>query len=441
MWYENMKSGHPHIAVERVTKAYPLHRPAMSRLRAAVLGKAREAATFHALEDISFSVNPGDVLGIVGRNGSGKSTLLKIISGVVRPSTGAVEASGRISSLLELGGGFNPELSGYDNILFFGATQGIRPREMERRAQDIVAFADIGAFIDQPVKTYSSGMFVRLAYACAINVDPDILIVDEALSVGDALFQKKCMDHLHGFMRSDKIVLFVSHDIYTVKSLCNRAILLDGGRIKLDSNPDEVAGAYHSLLFPQMERAVETADEEASPAQPDEQDALIIRPSDASSQWGRGGIIVERVMVEGLDASGALVCPGRLTVAISYRWKNETLAETARLEEVDPHLLFGLRLEDALGRAITDFATGILSPAPTLPLQHGEGECVFSLDLPALSRGAYFLTPEMAIGSQRKLVPLKEYPNLIHFEAVPKVPVLGMLRLPYEVTCKSSSKE
>lgn len=204
---------------------------------------------FYALDDISFEVKKGETVGIVGVNGSGKSTLLKIITGVLTPSHGTVFVSGNISSLLELGTGFNPELTGMENIFFFGMINGKLKKEMENSMDRILAFADIGNFIYQPVKSYSSGMFVRLAFACAININPDILIVDEALSVGDARFQAKCFTKIKELIDLGTTVLFVSHSIEQITTHCDHAILLHAGKILEKGEPRRIVNLYLDLLF------------------------------------------------------------------------------------------------------------------------------------------------------------------------------------------------
>jgi len=204
---------------------------------------------FWALTDINFEVAKGTTVGIIGRNGSGKSTLLQIICSILRPTSGIVTTNGRISSLLTLGAGFNPEFTGRDNVLMNGALMGFSREEMKERLPAIEAFADIGEFIDQPVKIYSSGMFVRLAFAAAINVDPDILVVDEVLAVGDAKFQHKCFNKFFEFQEADKTILFVSHNIDAVIRHCDHAILLEKGRIIEKGEPKTIGNYYTDLLF------------------------------------------------------------------------------------------------------------------------------------------------------------------------------------------------
>ncbi|MER8462626.1 ABC transporter ATP-binding protein [Mesorhizobium sp. M1396] len=203
---------------------------------------------FAALSGISFEVGRGETVGIIGRNGSGKSTLLQAICGTLQPTSGSVEVNGRIAALLELGAGFNPEFTGRENVFLNAAILGVPRKEMEWRFDDIARFADIGPFIDQPVKTYSSGMYVRLAFATAINVDPDILVVDEALSVGDEAFQRKCFARIEDIKDKGGTILFVSHAAQTIVQLCSRAMLIDGGELISQGRPKAVVNQYQRLV-------------------------------------------------------------------------------------------------------------------------------------------------------------------------------------------------
>jgi lipopolysaccharide transport system ATP-binding protein len=216
--------------------------------------KNRWFRQFEALKNINLTIRKGETLGVVGRNGSGKSTLLQLICGTLTPSAGEVQVHGRIAALLELGAGFNPEFTGRENVLLYGTVLGLSRQQVEDRFDEIVAFADIGDFIDQPVKCYSSGMYVRLAFAVAINVTPDILIVDEALSVGDEAFQRKCFARINRIRDDGATVLFVSHSASTVIELCDRAILLDQGELLTQGSPKYVVSRYHKMLYSPSEK-------------------------------------------------------------------------------------------------------------------------------------------------------------------------------------------
>lgn len=252
------------IQVKHLSKMYKLYNKPSDRLRE-TLGIRVQVKEHYALNDVSFDVKRGETVGIIGTNGSGKSTILKIITGVLNPTEGSVEVDGRISALLELGAGFNPEYSGVENVYLNGTMMGFTKEEVDARLQDILDFADIGDFVYQPVKSYSSGMFVRLAFAVAINIDPEILIVDEALSVGDVFFQAKCYRKFEEFKEMGRTILFVSHDLSSISHYCDRVILLNKG-VKLDEgSPKAMVDMYKQLLVGQdPTRAVKSAEEDAS---------------------------------------------------------------------------------------------------------------------------------------------------------------------------------
>ena len=238
------------IRVKDLTKTYRLYASRADRVKETFhpLRKAYHRP-FNALKGVSLEVRRGETLGIIGRNGSGKSTLLQIICGVLQPTSGEVAVAGRVSALLELGAGFNPDFTGRQNVFLNGAILGLDRHETERRLPQIEAFAEIGAFIDQPVRIYSSGMYLRLAFAVAVNVDPEILVVDEALAVGDEVFQRKCYSRINEMRRRGATILFVSHSAPTVVELCNRAVLLDEGELLLNGSPKLVVGEYHKLIY------------------------------------------------------------------------------------------------------------------------------------------------------------------------------------------------
>ncbi len=237
------------VLVQNVSKLYRLYnRPSDRLLELLPFRKAPLYSNFWALKNISFSVEPGEILGIVGPNGSGKSTVLQVVSGILRPTTGRVSTEGRVAALLELGAGFNSEFSGRENVYLNSEIMGLSRRHTERIFPSIQKFADIGDFIDRPVKEYSSGMYVRLAFATAIHVEPDILIVDEALAVGDAIFANRCLQKLEELKERKVTILFVSHDLGLVKRLCHRAILMTKGEILCQGRPTEVVNRYVGLV-------------------------------------------------------------------------------------------------------------------------------------------------------------------------------------------------
>ena len=254
------------IRVKHLEKMYKLYNKPSDRLRE-TLGLRVPVKEHYALKDVSFDVKRGETVGIIGTNGSGKSTILKIITGVLNPTKGEVEVDGRISALLELGAGFNMEYSGIENVYLNGTMMGFSREEIDARLQDILDFADIGDFVYQPVKSYSSGMFVRLAFAVAINIDPEILIVDEALSVGDVFFQAKCYRKFEEFKAQGRTILFVSHDLSSIARYCDRVILLNKGVKLEEGSPKQMVDMYKQLLVGQDPAK---AEEEKAAGQPKE---------------------------------------------------------------------------------------------------------------------------------------------------------------------------
>ncbi len=275
----------PVISVECVSKNFRVFAKPMDRLKSAVrqrlggwnryrplsfLEKAPPPLEFQALTDISFQVAKGETVGVIGRNGSGKSTLLQLICGTMSPSAGRIAVKGRVAALLELGAGFNPEFTGRDNVLMNAALWGLSRKQIDERLDDIFAFADIGNFIEQPVKTYSSGMYVRLAFAVAAHVDADVLVIDEALAVGDAFFTQKCMRYLRAFMQHGT-VLFVSHDTSAVMNLCERAIWLEQGALRAIGSAKDICDAYLEAFYDEQHQAVDAQRAKETPR-------TVIRP-------------------------------------------------------------------------------------------------------------------------------------------------------------------
>ena len=270
------------IEIRDLTKVYKIYDKPIDRLKESLsITHKKYSREFYALNGINLKIKKGENIGIIGTNGSGKSTLLKIITGVLSPTSGSVKVKGKISALLELGAGFNPEYTGLENIYLNGTMMGFNREEVEAKIDDILQFADIGDFIHQPVKTYSSGMFARLAFAVAINVEPEILIVDEALSVGDVRFQMKCMNKMKEMMSGGTTVLFVSHDINAIRRFCTKAVWLNNGVMQQVGEVNLVADAYLDFLkfgeiIEETEEAFEQSDDDLPEFKPGENIAEII---------------------------------------------------------------------------------------------------------------------------------------------------------------------
>lgn len=272
------------ISVNNVSKMYKLYDNPMDRLKESLgLSRKKKYKEHYALRDVNFQVNRGETVGIIGTNGSGKSTILKIITGVLNATEGNVEVNGRISALLELGAGFNMEYTGIENVYLNGSMIGFSKEEIDAKLQDILDFADIGDFVYQPCKTYSSGMFVRLAFAVAINIEPEILIVDEALSVGDVFFQAKCYRKFEEFKKMGKTILIVSHDLSSISKYCDRVVLLNKGKKLSEGQPKEMVDLYKKVLVGQAgdaEDLNQLVEEQMSDAEPEQEESKTqwIRP-------------------------------------------------------------------------------------------------------------------------------------------------------------------
>ncbi len=269
-------AGAPSLSVQGLSKLYRRATPGdqLKTLKSALLdgtltrGLAPERA-IHALADVSFDVAPGEAFGVIGGNGSGKSTLLKVVAGILKPSAGRVVATGRVAALIELGAGFHPEITGRENVFINGAVMGLTRREIERRYDDIVAFSGLEEFIDEPVKNYSSGMYVRLGFAVAVHTDPDVLLVDEVLAVGDESFAHRCLRRIRELLADGRTLLFVSHSLDLVDDLCDRVLWLDSGKPRLLGEPRRVIDAYRQAVAEEEGRAHRKAKEAAGGAASD----------------------------------------------------------------------------------------------------------------------------------------------------------------------------
>ena len=279
------------IQVKDLEKAYKLYDKPSDRLKEALgFGRKKRYKEHYALKGVDMTIYQGETVGIIGTNGSGKSTILKIITGVLNPTKGSVNVNGRISALLELGAGFNMEYNGIENVYLNGTMIGFSKKEIDAKMDEILGFADIGDYVYQPVKTYSSGMFVRLAFAVAINIDPEILIVDEALSVGDVFFQAKCYHKFEEFKEMGKTIVFVSHDLSSISKYCDRVVLLNQGALLGEGSPKEMIDAYKRVLVGQYEL-------------PDEEDASLLDDEEIGAAAARAG--KRHAGGENLEDSGA----------------------------------------------------------------------------------------------------------------------------------------
>jgi len=403
-----------------IAKGFAAYQQPSDRLRRSMLGvvsrfvpgySAREriadADTFWALRDISLSVRRGETVGIVGRNGSGKSTLLQIICGTLAPSSGSLSVNGKVAALLELGSGFDAEYTGRENIYLNAQLYGLTRAQIDTRYESIAAFADIGEFIDQPVKTYSSGMFVRLAFAVIAHVDADILVIDEALAVGDAFFNQKCYRFLEAFKQRGTI-LFVSHDTSTIRKLCTRAIWIDAGSVVAQGAPSEVCGAYlearynNGTLAPVAARpvlstgaqALERLDarREAINVTPLRNDIRVLPFNVTSQAFGAGGARI-------VDAS--LVDSKRRPLAWAVGGESVRLRVTIEVDDALMSPIAGFYIKNERGQELVGANTYLTYLGDPVVCSAGDTlTAEFSFVMPVLPAGQYFINVAVAEGTQ-----------------------------------------
>ena len=381
------------VAFEGVSKSYSIYESPGDRLKELItFNRLSYHENFWALRDISFEIRRGETFCIVGENGSGKSTLLQIVAGILRPTSGSVEVNGRVSALLELGAGFNPEFTGRDNVYLNGSILGLSTKQIDRRYKEIEDFAEIGDFINQPVKTYSSGMVVRLAFAVAINVDPEVLLVDEALAVGDIYFRHRCMRKVHELRSRGITILFVSHAVGDVKAIGDRAMWIEKGRILEIGATDKVIAKYLASTAEKDTQylALKKRPEGAGPVASMHAAEIVDRIPNIDHRYGDGRAEVLGIAI--LDAQGnplPLLKPeSRIIVRISARAKEE-------LQQP----IVGFMIRNHLG---VDFSgTNTTREDHELPaMQRGDIFTVdFHVDLPELYPSSFSFSPAIADGT------------------------------------------
>lgn len=418
------------VAFRSVSKDYPIYEKPVDRLvELATFGHAQRHTNFPALHDVSFEIEKGETFCLIGENGSGKSTTLQLAAQIFEPSKGEVEIKGRVSALLELGAGFNPEFSGRDNVFLSGAILGLSTKEVEKRYDAITRFAEIGSFVDQPVKTYSSGMLVRLAFATAINVDPEVLLVDEALAVGDYYFRQRCLRKVHELRKAGVTILFVSHAMGDVKAIGSRVLWLEGGRVVELGKPDAVVRKYLGRMAQKdadyLARRVTSEVRRESFVAPE----VIETIPNVDHRHGNGA--AEIVGVATLDEQGRqadLIEPhSRLILRVSVR-ANRVLAS--------PNI--GFMMRNHLG---LDFAgTNTLREGVELPtMAPGDVHTVdFVLDVPELYPGDFSFSPAIADGDIHSYEMCDWIDNATAVQMIHRgAPVYGYLHLPCAVRVNS----
>lgn len=384
------------IKIEHLSKVYKIFDKPTDRVKEALNPfRKRYSRDFYALNDVSLTIKKGETVGIIGKNGAGKSTILKIITGVLTPTSGSVQVNGRIASLLELGAGFNPEMTGIENIYMNGTIMGYSKEEMDDRVQEIIDFADIGEFIHQPVKMYSSGMFARLAFAVNVNVTPDILIVDEALSVGDVFFQNKCFKRMDALKKSGVTVLFVSHDIGSIRQLCDKCLWLENGGMRQYGNVEEVAAAYfNEQLSLQNKLNQDTVEDFVSNHDIDvfEGKKYLELPLISSKH----GLMNDDVLIKSLSfyEDGE----ERLVLENGHRYVARYAVEFKKGFE---NLIFGFVMENNKGIAVIAINSWMASSGKTISIEKASTAVVsFEFLLPKILQGTYTVSPAVAQGNQ-----------------------------------------
>ena len=357
------------IEIDGVSKRFRLYQEQVQSLKERVIRGRIPHEDFWALRDVSFEVKQGETVGLLGHNGSGKSTLLKCVAGIQRPTSGRIVVGGRMAALLELGAGFHPELTGRENVYLNGSILGLSKAEITRVFDDIVAFAEIEQFIDNQVKHFSSGMYARLGFAVAVNVDPDLLVIDEVLSVGDEAFQRKCINRIKRFQTEGRTILFVTHAADLVRQICDRAVVLDHGEMVIDAEPGIAVRAFRETLL--HREGVEGDDAAGADVRTDDPDP---------ERRGTLKIRITGVDVEYPGAGRAHLLPGeRLVVRVRY----------SAAEAVD-EAVFGVAVHDIKGDHLFGTNTELVRLGVSVPV--GDGEVAFVFDSVPLLDGTYFLT-------------------------------------------------
>jgi teichoic acid transport system ATP-binding protein len=391
------------INVQHLNKIYRLYHHPSDRLKTFLRPLKKYHQDFYALRDVSLRVGRGETLGIIGRNGSGKSTLLKIIAGILTPTGGKVTVRGRVAALLELGAGFNPLMTGMENIYFSGTIMGYTKREVDKRLDEMVDFAGIGDYLDQPLRTYSSGMFIRLAFAVAISVDPDILLVDEALAVGDMNFQAKCFRKLAKFREDGKTVIFVTHALDTVIRYCNRAIVLEKGLLVAEADPKKAVDEYKQIMTGYA------STETAGPGQ---------SGSDILSYGNKKAQIVDCGLYDEAGRQANLLENGKpFTIRMKVKFENDI---------VDP--IFAFTIKDLKGLEVTGTNTEFKKQI-TGSFRKGQAIEVKFEQILNMQSGKYALSLGCVGNDENGLVVFHRLYDAVLFEVSSSLPMVGLYDL------------
>ena len=415
------------IYLRHLSKKYPIYdRPSHKLLELMCLRRKQFHREFWALQDIDLEVLPGTTLGVIGQNGSGKSTLLQVVAGIIPQTRGDCRVVGSVSALLELGSGFNPEFTGRENIFMSGAIMGFTHSQMEERLDEIIEFAEVGEFIDRPVKIYSSGMFMRLGFAVAIHVDPDILLIDEALAVGDMVFQHRCANRIRQLRQHNKTILFVTHDLQAVTSFCDRAILLEGGRKLEDGDPDEVVQRYRALIL-QREQGIAGSGQLPESVPQDGSLSMVNTIPHCHHRYGKEGA---EIMGIALYSSNGQVL-NQIEAGQQIR-----LVVSVRMRRGLEHPIVGFTIRDRLGTEVA--ASNTTYEGLPLPAAKTGEVCTvgFRIQVPPLRPGSYSISPAVANGNVWEHTIEDWVDNAYIVDLVDTGLIYGMMRWPVEAAFK-----
>lgn len=439
------------ISVQNLSKCYHIYETPRDRLKQFILPRLRRIAgkankqyfrEFWALKDVSFEIKKGETVGIIGRNGSGKSTLLQMICGTLSPTSGSIQSKGRIAALLELGSGFNPEFTGRENVYMNATVLGLTQDEIDAKYDEIVAFSEIGDFIHQPVKTYSSGMYVRLAFAVIAHVDADILVIDEALAVGDVFFSQKCMRFLHNF-KTYGTVIFVTHDTGAVVSLCDQAIWLDHGEIKSTGQAKHVCNQYLAMRYESSTFSVPVQDLKSNYPKSEN---LGLSKHDARMDFINHSNLRNDIEVfdfsphtHGFGNGGATITQARLTNLQGEQLSWVIGGELVRVEIealvkiACTNIITGFQFKNRMGQVLfaqNSYLAYSLNPVTSNPNE--KIKSIFTFQLPILPRGAYVIDVAIANGEPENAVQLQWLHEAFSLESHTSSIVSGMVGLNFE---------
>lgn len=413
------------IHIRSLGKKYPIYsKPSHKVIELLSLRKISKHGGHWALREFDLDVEPGTTLGIVGQNGSGKSTLLQIVAGIMSQTEGICQVDGTVAALLELGAGFNPEFSGRDNVYMNAAIQGMTRSQIDSRLGSILEFSEIGDFIDRPVKTYSSGMFLRLAFSAAIHVDPDILLVDEALAVGDLIFQHRCINRIRRMREAGKTILFVTHDLSALTRFCDRAILIDNARKVVDSNPEKVVHQYQELIYQRERRQAGQKDDYIEVGQ-DATLPVVNTIPHIDHRYGEGGAQIKGILLHSPD--------GRVLNQVNAG-DEALLLVSADFHQDISDAIIGFTVRDHLGVEVTS-SNSAYEGTHLPPVKANSSVTVgFRIRFPDVRPGSYSISPAVARGNIWEHTIEDWIDNAYIFRIADTGLIYGMMRWPVQVS-------